>query len=239
MTLQVPNAPIRKDLDRVRCIFEMELILNPRTGLHEERAQARIKQLGDQRSEFVVDPHEPYQLVKHGIESEPTWMSAAELWPELWQRFQNNHTDDQVEGMRLMDWAGVTRAQAADLKAKGIRSVEELARVPDAHLKVLGMGGDVLRAKAQAYLDDRDALAPVEQYEREIADLRARLAAIETNGPAVEIEVAPQALEAFEGWEASDLRAYIAEQGGSAHPNCNLDTLKRRAAELASKRKAA
>lgn len=77
-----------------------------------------------------------------------------QLWPYLepiytaWRRGE----DDPVSGTRVDMAPFLTAAQVAALKRINVRSVEDLATLPDAMLSSIGMGAQAMRQKAQAWL---------------------------------------------------------------------------------------
>lgn len=127
----------------------------------------------------------------HGDDCGP---SDPERFPRQWMLFQNQQ-DQTTVGTPITEWPPLTKAQAMELKAIKIHSVEALAEMPDTACTWLG--ARELRKKAQdwlalakdhegesrlqAALDQRDA--QIAAMQQQMADLSARLDAATTNNP--------------------------------------------------------
>jgi len=73
-------------------------------------------------------------------------------FPKHWEAYQKRESQEAVEGMPLAEWSGVTKGQVEELKFINIRTVEQLAAVPDSNVN--NMRGLVdLKQKATAFLD--------------------------------------------------------------------------------------
>ena len=86
----------------------------------------------------------------------------------------------------MADCSEIPRERLAGLKAADIRTVEELAELPDRSLQRLGADGRALQKAAQAYLQEHDATAKLaddlKETQDELAALKAQLAEKESNG---------------------------------------------------------
>ena len=95
-------------------------------------------------------------------------------------------------GLSLRQWPSLSKAQAENLIAAGVRTVEDVAAMNEPTLQRVGMGARELKRKAQAYLDSRNdnkAAEKITALEAQLADavarnesLEARLAALENEG---------------------------------------------------------
>lgn len=105
-----------------------------------------------------------------------------------WNAFKNK---DKVviDGTSIKEWPPLTKAQALDLKAINIHTVEALAGVSDANLANIGMGARALREKAILYLANAknnsgtSVLADeVKQLKKKISLLEAQSKKVKNNG---------------------------------------------------------
>jgi len=156
----------------------------------------RFSQTGDNKvyAEFLIHPRlntaktkkegrpiyddVPYVRImaagdKDNIVMRPVRDSDKMRFPQQWAQFQNKEEQVQ-EGTPLTEWAGISRSQAEELKAMGIRTVEALAQCPDTAIQRI-MGGNGMKQKAKAYMEDAKLLVPIERLNKENQDLRAEL----------------------------------------------------------------
>lgn len=111
---------------------------------------------------------------------------------DAWRDFKDEK-ETRHEGTLLSEWPIMTQSQVEELKFLHFFTVEQLAAAnDDVCSKVAGMIN--LKAKAKAYIDFAKGTAPMEQYhsqlveernrreaaERNVADLAARLTALES-----------------------------------------------------------
>ena len=99
-----------------------------------------------------------------------------------WAAYQARVGDEsEVIGMPLSEWAGVTRADVENLSYMNIKSVEQLASMTDNACSRI-MGGQNLKAKAQAFLKVSEANVDAAKFEdlaSENQALAAKLAEME------------------------------------------------------------
>jgi hypothetical protein len=108
-------------------------------------------------------------------------------FPVHYERFKARESQQVEEGTPLSEWPGVTRGQVEELRFFQILTVENLANVADSSLKAMH-GGLRLKQKAAQYLDaskDNAAAAKLDEANKLIADMSARLEALENAEPAV------------------------------------------------------
>lgn len=108
------------------------------------------------RIKIVGDPNE----VERKARDEDKARFARE-----WAAFEAGQITPEPEGTPLTEIEDFTEQMAAAYRAKGVRTVEELAALDDGALKGLGMGALTNRKAAQALLAERQgqALAAVVQ----------------------------------------------------------------------------
>ncbi|MDB5441098.1 MAG: Mx8p50 [Caulobacteraceae bacterium] len=123
----------------------------------------------------IIVPGPPSGSVSPTVVDRAVTAEHKERWPRQFAAFQAGAAAP-LEGTPIEEWAAIGRAQAMELAACQVRTVEALAALPDLTLqKVAPMGGLALRDKARAFLDQAAGLAPLSAAMREIEDLKARL----------------------------------------------------------------
>ena len=90
--------------------------------------------------------------------------------------------EEALEGMPLAEWPGCTRAQADELSFLGVKTVEQLAQVPDSKAgQFMGFYG--LKQKAKDWLEKASSVealqAELKARDDTIAELTKRLEALE------------------------------------------------------------
>lgn len=77
-----------------------------------------------------------------------------QLWPYLEPLYQawRRGEEEPVSGARIDMAPFLTAAQVAALKRVNIRSIEDMAALPDGMLGAIGMGAQAMREKAKAWL---------------------------------------------------------------------------------------
>ena len=119
-------------------------------------------------------------------------------YPGEWARhFRDKYTAfkaGQAEpemGLSVRQWPSLSKAQAENLVAAGVRTVEDVAAMNEPTMQRVGMGARELKNKAKAYLESRDTNKAAERIaalEAQLSDaksrnesLEARLAALEAS----------------------------------------------------------
>lgn len=100
-------------------------------------------------------------------------------WPRQYAAFKAQ-TELPLEGTPVEHWAAITRSQAEELKFAHVRTIEQLASLPDDALnKSVSMGGYALREKAQRHLEQLAGSAPMEKLAAENAAKDAKISTLE------------------------------------------------------------
>ena len=94
-------------------------------------------------------------------------------FPKQWQAFEANE-EAPISGTPLSEWAFVNRGQVEELKFFGIRTVEDLANMPDSQSNKF-MGINALKQKAKAFIEDAKMQAPIDELKAENDALRGQL----------------------------------------------------------------
>jgi hypothetical protein len=75
-----------------------------------------------------------------------------ERWPQEYEAFKRGVEPD-LNGIPLEEWAILNKAMVLELKSMHIRTIEDVAGLPDTAVQRIGRGGYALRERAQAFLD--------------------------------------------------------------------------------------
>lgn len=88
----------------------------------------------------------------------------------LYERWKAGE-EDPVEGMPIEQWSVLSPAQVAELRAQGIRTVEQIRGLPDAALPKIGLYGRSIRDKAEDFLRAFKDQSGIAQMEKRMATL--------------------------------------------------------------------
>lgn len=75
-----------------------------------------------------------------------------ERWPQQYDAFKKGVEPD-LNGTPLEEWAILNKAMVLELKSMHIRTIEDVATLPDTAVQRIGRGGYALRERAIAFLD--------------------------------------------------------------------------------------
>ena len=103
--------------------------------------------------------------------------SLKQRFPRQWAAYQAN-ADQAGSGTILSELPWLTPAQVADLRAVNVRTVEQLADMPDSNAHVM-MGFHGLKQRAQAYLDAAKGAAPMLKLQAELESRDAQIAQLQ------------------------------------------------------------
>jgi hypothetical protein len=197
----------------------------------------RIRWPGDRNRELVAPANQP--SVRNPDTNE--WLTYIDRYPRHYEAFKQNATFIG-EGAPIEEAPFLTKAQVAELKAVNIFTIESLAGLSESSMSKLGMGARKLMDQAKAYVEKAKDSALETKLAAQNADLREQLKALGAQVAALsgkdlvrtptpepdapeDSDVSP-----FEGWEASQLKAYIKDKTGEApRGNPSLETLMRMA----------
>lgn len=141
--------------------------------IYEEHAHIRIAFPGDRTRELL-------RPVK--MQDDTLGPSDLNRFPRQWAAFKAQN-EPVVEGTPLSEWPMINRAQVMEFGSLNIRTVEQLASVPDTTLHTMGMGGRAVRDKAKAWLDQARGGS-------ELSKILARLEALENENQALKRQAA-------------------------------------------------
>ena len=127
----------------------------------------KLNRLKSDKEQRPIYEEVPYVSImtpgnKDSIIQRPASAMDKKRFAEKFRAFEAQESQEAVEGTLLDEWAGVTRSQVNELKFFNIRTVEQLVGMSDANAQNI-MGVQLLKQKAQKYLDDADAGAAAQQ----------------------------------------------------------------------------
>lgn len=140
---------------------------------------------------------------KSSIITRPATPMDKQRFSRHYAAFKANTEAEHIEGTLLEHWGGVNKAQAEELRFYNIRTVEQLAKMPDNQTQNM-MGVVTLKNKAAEYLKIAEKTAAAEQIaELKLANVRlqaqmAELMAEVSSSNTEKTEIAPTALDAPE-----------------------------------------
>ena len=195
--------------------------------IYDDREYVRIRFPADNKREHVAPAHE-----LHYVTHLKKQMTYAQRFQGAYEAFKKDHTAEYVEGTPLSELPILTEGKRKELRAQNIRTVEQLAGLPDASMKRLGMGARDLVEAAQTFLKNAAGLSEVKALKARIAELEA------VNAPQkpVAVDIAAQ----LEGATDEDLKNMIRDAGRDVpRGRASRETLIQALAEIAAEKEAA
>jgi polyhydroxyalkanoate synthesis regulator phasin len=116
----------------------------------------------------------------------------ARHFREKYMAFKAGQSEPEL-GLSVRQWPSLSKAQAENCIAAGVRTVEDVANMNEPTMQRVGMGARELKAKAKTYIESRDANKAAEQITALRAELDNKNTRIET------LEQRLSALEAQSG----------------------------------------
>ncbi len=104
----------------------------------------------------------------------PVMHSDKIRFPVQYARFKNN-VEQEITGTPLAAWPSCTEAQRAELEHFNIRTVEQLANMPDANAQGM-MGIITLKNAAKKFIEQARDNAATEKLNKALAERDARMA---------------------------------------------------------------
>lgn len=136
--------------------------------IFEDRAYIRIRFPADSKRELVAPAHEMH-YVSHAKQQ----MTYAERFKANYDAWMADHAAEFLEGTPLAEATFLTEAKRAELRALNVKTVEQLAGLPQSSMRKLGMGGQALVQQAQDYLKRAEGVGEIEALKARIAELEA------------------------------------------------------------------
>lgn len=147
---------------------------NARPRFYTEAVQNNFR--SQQEGRPIFDEKEFVEILVPG-DRKTAWVGQVtdehrRRWPQLYQAWKAGQEAPE-EGYALEQWAGINKAQVEELRFAKVRTVEQLASLPDDALnRCVPMGGWQLREKAQRFLKQMEGSAQTEALAAENASLR-------------------------------------------------------------------
>lgn len=110
----------------------------------------RVKEAVWIKIKIVGDPNEVERPVRDEDKAR---------FPREWATFEAGQPASEPDGIPLTELEDITDQIAAAYRAKGVRTVEELAAIDDGALRGLGTGSLTNRTAARAYMAERQGAA--------------------------------------------------------------------------------
>lgn len=194
-------------------------------AIYEDVEYVRIKFPGDNKRELVAPAHE-----SHYHAGAKAQMTYAERFDAVYEGFKKS-SGEMIVGTPLAVLTNIPESRRAELATQNIRTVEQLAMLPDNVIKKMGMGFRKLVDDAKEYMARGDQNAEIEALKAQIAELQASM----TSKPA-----APALDDQFSGMSDDDLRNMLQDATGEAvHGRTGRDTMIERLKEIAAEKEAA
>lgn len=147
---------------------------HPRENLAESR-KTGIRQFKDTEYIEIIAPG-----CKDNIIRRPSNEFDKRRFPKHYAAYKNDQ-GELIEGTPLHLWPGAGLSQVEHLKYQGVRTVEQLAAMPDSSAQNF-MGGAGLKARAQQFVEDNAVNAP-------IAELRDALNSTKAENEALKVSL--------------------------------------------------
>jgi hypothetical protein len=108
----------------------------------------------------------------------PVVASDKQRFPLQYAAFRNSNTGEQIIGFPLTAWPGCKPNQAKELEYFNVRTVEQLAAMPDSAGGSGMMGIQALKQAAKAFIAARKEEAPLLKVQQELAARDNTIAAL-------------------------------------------------------------
>jgi len=170
--------------------------------IYDEVEMVSIMAPGNTKTEFTGRAHS-----MHYDANEQRQRTYAERFAEHYSQFKAG-LEEQVQGTPLSEAAFLSVGQRAEMRAKQIKTVEQLAAMSDRDIQKMGMGFRKHVDAARAYLDTANGTSVMT---KEIEELRRQIAALQASGPAVQ---APEPeTDQFDQMADEDLKNMLTDAG--------------------------
>jgi hypothetical protein len=108
----------------------------------------------------------------------PVTPSDKQRFPLQYAAFKNNR-GEQIVGTPLNLWPGIRPSQIKELEYFNVRTVEQLASMPDSNVGQL-MGVQALKRAAQQYISAAKDAAPLMEVQKELKERDSTIAALQS-----------------------------------------------------------
>lgn len=211
--------------------FFLKAVENPRRSREEGRPIfediefVRIAFPGDNKKEHVAPAHE-----MHYVSAAKRQMTYAERFAASYAAFKDANADFMT-GTPLSLMPGFLPSEREEMERQKIRTIEQLAGLPDRVIAKMGPGWRQKVENAQAYLKRAEGTAEVDALKAKIAELEAMM-----KGQKAETAAPSGLSDQFEGFERDDLYNMALDAGLEPRANASRDSLVKLLAEAAEKK---
>lgn len=212
--------------------FWLHAVENPRKSkeagrpIFDEVEMVSIMAPGNTKTEHTALAHSRHYVTAVGRQ-----MTYAERFAEHYDAFKRG-IEDHVSGTPLSEVPFLTVGQKAEMRAKKITTVEQLAAMSDRDIRSAGMGFRAHVDAAKAYLDTATGTA---HLSTEMEALRKRIAELEAGQPVEAAPEAPTTPSQFNAMEEDDLRNMLTDAGVAVDGRWGKTRLVQEAKALAEK----
>lgn len=189
--------------------------------IYEDREYIRITLPGDRLREHVAPADE-----MHYVSHMKRQMTYADRFARVYQAWKDTGAEIG-SGTPLSAAPFMTPARIEELKHRKIRTVEQLAGLPDSVARTLGMGTRDLIAQANAYLKAAGDTSEITRMQAEIDALKRMIGQPALTAP-----------DPFEGMERDDLHNMAVDAGLEPRANASREALVKMLTDAANKKAA-
>lgn len=225
--------------DLVVPIFRVHSVVNEARSLAENRPiyddmeVCEIRLVADRQTVGVFPAHEVWRMEPDPITGLPQPITYALRFPEQYRKFKAGSAQSMA-GTPIEELPFLSQGKRLELKAQNIYTAEQLAAIGGPNVKNLGMGGQELVNKAQAYLDNAKGSADVTRLAAENTRLKEQMEALQADMKQLLAAKKAEA-EAEPAMSDDDIKAFIKERtGASPRGNPSRATLLKMMAELST-----
>ncbi len=173
MAFEAENGPQQRDPGDQHLLVKFEL--KPKQDM------AKSAEEGRPIFEEVEYVHIMVPGQKDNVYFQPATDYDRQRFPEHYAAFKNRvegNDGELLNGTPLASWPAVSRAQVEELKYFNVRTVEQLAHMPDSNAQNF-MGVQALRAKAKLFLEAAESNAATEKLQSELEKRDNEIAALQ------------------------------------------------------------
>jgi hypothetical protein len=171
--------------------------------IYDEVEMVSIMAPGNTKSEYTALAHS-----MHYDSNQSKQHTYAKRFDDHYEAFKKG-LDEHLSGTPLAEVPFLTIGQKAEMRAKGIKTVEQLAGMADRSIRSAGMGFRQYVDAAKAYLDKANGTA---QMANEMAELRRQLEELKA-GQAPVVEEVAEGPSQFATMAEEDLRNMLTDAG--------------------------
>jgi len=168
----------------------------PETFVYYKGIMCRIEAPGmkNQVNEIMIEMYsDKGELIKKKIWEyhEGTPIYYVDRFKDIYAKWRERNGSETF-GTPLESWPKLDVALISAFKSEGIRSLEQLASVPDTNLYALGMNGRAWRDGAKKRLEEMENSQPFDELKADNANLQAQLEALKNQLAVMQASTSPK-----------------------------------------------